>query len=433
MYKELITPSAIIRMGNYTRRLHQQLHPQLSNEQKKMLIQNVALKSEITTMIKLAENHTALKTRSIELRKEDRHKEALPFLYQTFLNDPSEKTTLKLLVDSFFRVWKITKEKEGLILISFFAQLILMLDPSDDQAIALRKMARAYNQKQRTPLRIMALALFVLLLLTSYFIWNRIHHQIPTPQNQRSVNIEAPSSSLKNKQPTLQLASTAPKSLELTDQLSSIQYSKEEHILTHHLKFCLSGFKEEYHSVKGTIHLFDAADRLVSMREFDVLPDFLGPMRPNDHLFRSFLYQEAIEDDFRYPTRAEVHFTSITSVPAQDYPATEELPLIWMLDQPSPSPLKSYLREKSVQKSVIEGYWVTHQIEFHNQSLHNIHELQIQMDYLNSDNQIFKSERNFVLTPNNNFLPPTHHIVVAIRSPLLEKPEDVHMRVIAFR
>ena len=131
MYKDLISPSAIIRLGNYTRRLHQQVNPKLSEQKKRITIQKIAIASNITSKELLAEKNKHFQSKGLALRRERNHRQALSFLYQGFIRDPSERTTLKLLADSLFRVWKEKKEREGLIQLSFFAQLILILDPND--------------------------------------------------------------------------------------------------------------------------------------------------------------------------------------------------------------------------------------------------------------------------------------------------------------
>ena len=76
------------------------------------------------------------------------------------------------MADSLFRIWKENKEKEGLVQISFFAQLILGLEPNDEQAQALRAMEREYYKKKGRPLQIFAALLVLSMFIGIYLYWD---------------------------------------------------------------------------------------------------------------------------------------------------------------------------------------------------------------------------------------------------------------------
>ena len=362
---------------------------------------------------------------------------------------PNDLPTLGFACDCYARLYLKYKREELLFATTQLAEIILLFDPRNPQAIHLR--TEFVDQQQRIQQRKhMNILLFVgLSILFVYTLWATLiydptltEEEMQQMRREVSKEVDFPPNNSQPEEilgiPSLQIdpkfgefhskidfeiQSPDLEGLHVQDAGSYLEFQPDNNKINLYFKgYLQNNTNVELRSVEAILKLLHD-DILIHKIKFSMLPLYKGPIRPNDSVATDAILSKAIEPVlYKHPNRIVIEFTDPSiQPPPTEYPESEVVDVFWEVnDQNSEITAKS--RFYKVTKEMISKYWTVDQFEIYNTGQTLVHTLKIEVRYFDGTDKLILADSKYVVTSNGALFIPNQFLLLDFRNDLKKRP-----------
>jgi hypothetical protein len=363
---------------------------------------------------------------------------------------PIDVPVLSFTCDCYARLYLKYNRDELLFATTQLAEIILLFDPRNPQAIHLREEFVEQRQRVQRRKQMNFLMFSGMRILFVYALWATLIYD-PTLSEEEmqqmrddiaTKDVDFPDDDRNPEEvlgiPSLQsdpkfgdfqsniafeINSPDLEGLHVEDAGSYLEFQPDNNKINLYFKgYLQNNTSVELRSVEATLRLLHD-DILIHKIKFSMLPLYKGPIRPMDSVSTDAILSKVIDKTFyKHPNRIVIDFSEPSiQPPPSEYPVSEPIDIYWETkDKGSEVIAKS--RHFKVTKEMISKYWTVDQFEIYNAGNTQIHTLKMEVRYFDSTDKMIKADAKYVVTSNGALFMPDQYLLLDFRNDLKKRP-----------
>lgn len=356
----------------------------------------------------------SIKKKGYQLRQQGEYNKAIVCFWGVFCAIPSSQEHIKLILEATHVYWKQHRHPEDLVAQRLMCRFLLLLYPEDEEGLRFSQTLPYRRASWATFFAPFCLVMSILFLTWLYFSLQE-HHEIPVLPTLATTSKSSPLP------PTWD---TPQKEFLLVDQGSSFHLDSDG-FLSYRLHLQLRNRSlVELHFAEVNVTIYDTSDQPICSEPLVLLPDSVGPVRPNDDLYRSFEMQCATAEQ-QIPNRVVIRIKELRSNPATEKP--EEL----LISSYPKLPIRIYERE-TLLEALEHDFWLRKQLVIYNDDVKEKEHIVIRVHLYNEDDEFISIEERTIIAAETNKLPAGRHILHVLALRVSQEPTKMDIEIVEF-